>query len=167
MTDRQKFRLVLPSDWSEVNVYDIPGLIAATLEPNDGIEFSNIRQAAIEIEHEDQLRIAVESGDLVTRNRLTKIPEPFAIGEQLKRSVLLVEEFQEYVSQFGISVEVAEPRELLGRYNLKQAATNWRSSKVTTSMRLPSGFRKWQGIIGLAAPVLYTRECVCQPVHIC
>ena len=123
MTDSQKFRLVLPDDWSEVNVYDIAGLIAATLEPHDGLEFSGIKQAAIEIEHEEQLRIAVECGNLVTRNRLTKIPEPFAIGEQLKRSVLSVEEFQEYVSQFGILVEIAAPGESLGRYNLEQAAT--------------------------------------------
>lgn len=113
--------LTIPKAWAEVSVHVMPELISEVLHPYDGTEASLLAQGAAEEHHKNALESAVMAGELVTRNPLSKIEEPFALGAQLERSILLVDEFAEYVTQFGIDVDIAkeDPGE---RFTLEQAA---------------------------------------------
>ncbi len=105
-----------------IYIREVYELIAIALASDATIGSSGIRGAAIEAEHKKLIEKIVMEGGLVPRNQYTKIQEPFAIGAQLRGSVISVDELRDYVSRFGITVEVNEPALKEGRYTLEDAA---------------------------------------------
>jgi hypothetical protein len=100
-------------------VYELIAMVLASELTNDS---SGIRYAVIEAEHKKLIEKVVMKGDLIPRNQLTKEDESFAIGAQLRGSVISVDELRDYVSRFEIDVEVNELAIKEGRYTLEDAA---------------------------------------------
>lgn len=122
MSKQASYKITLPPESKFVFVRDVPINIPIELEPRSSLEFSETKQAAIIMEHREAIKNASLNGDLIVRNYLSKIQQPFAIGDQLDRSILFVDELGDYLSRFGIAVEVAEPAINSGRYTLEDAA---------------------------------------------
>lgn len=109
-------------DCKVMEISDIPGIIAGALEPYSKLDFSETRQAAIKMEHQDKIKKAILRGELVGRNPLTRKKEPFAIADRLKKLVLSIEEVNQYAKQFGVELKYKPLPEESGRYTLEEAA---------------------------------------------
>lgn len=122
MTPSNNYKLPLPAGTQEIIIGLLPGYIAGIIEPFNKIDFSKTRQEVIMLEHNEAIQKASLNGELVGRNPTTKIKQPFVAGDQLKRSILYMDELIDYLSSYGITVEVAELSINSGRYKLEDAA---------------------------------------------
>lgn len=95
-----------PPDWQPIPVWH-----------NDVLN-TEIAQVAAEEEFKQIVQQALEEGQLVARRRLTLQPELFALGEQLRRAVVALDDFVRWVGTQGLTVRVDAPE----RYTLEEAA---------------------------------------------
>jgi hypothetical protein len=114
--------LLIPKELTEIYIRDIPGFVAGVLEPCSAINFSESTQVANVARHEKGIEKASLHNDLIGRDPVSKEKRPAAQGNQLRNLVLTLDEFKEYVSQFGIDVKAEMPSEESGRYKLEDAA---------------------------------------------
>lgn len=118
--------IVLLAGTTKVTVRDIPECFADAIrpcKPEDGEH--SIAWHAVANEYEKAVEAAVLHGELIPRNPLTLQPSPGAMGEQLMRSFVTVEDLREFARQFdlGVRVEVdIQPYLKLQQWTLIEAA---------------------------------------------
>jgi len=127
MSGSGKTKLTFLRGTNEISIDKLSNYIAvvlepAVLEPPDIINFSEVRRAEIKLKYEKEFENASMSGELVGRDPHTKIEQPLATGDELKQSVVFVDDLREYLSKLNFIVEVPISPAESGRYTLVEAA---------------------------------------------
>jgi len=114
--------LIISREQDVICIGEIPDFIAAVLEHYSKLGFSQTSEFTIQIEHQVEVERASLNGELIGRNPLTRIKEPFAIGDHLKRQVITIEEANQYMKKFKVELKYRPLPIESGRYTLEEAA---------------------------------------------
>lgn len=102
----------LPAGTLHVRFDELAELLACALHPDAGDDADNLDAALAQINYEGgALRRAVESGELVVKNPLTRLPLSFTLGHALNRGVVMIADLQAFASGLGLSVIVGAPEQ--------------------------------------------------------
>lgn len=102
----------LPAGTLYVRFDELPRLLAEALHPESAEDDDNIALGAAWLDYESgSLRRAVESGELVVKNSLTRLPLSFIRGQALNRGVVMIADLQAFASGLGLSVIVEAPEQ--------------------------------------------------------
>lgn len=102
----------LPAGTLHVRFDKLAKLLACALHPESGDDADNYDAVFAQFEYEGgKLRRAVESGELVVKNPLTRLPLSFIVGHALNRGVVMIDDLQAFASGLGLSVIVEAPEQ--------------------------------------------------------
>jgi hypothetical protein len=120
------------------------------LHPESGDDADNYDATFAQIEYEGgELRRAVEAGELVVKNPLTRLPLTFIAGHALNRGVVMIADLQAFASGLGLSVVVEAPEQAAPAQSPAEPAP-----VVAESSNAPAWtVRKPQRYKGYAAPL--------------
>lgn len=97
----------LPAGTLFVRFDELAKLLACALHPEPGDDADNYDAAFAQIEYEDgALRRAVEAGELVVKNPLTRLPLAYIAGHALNRGVVMIDDLRAFAAGLGLSVTV-------------------------------------------------------------
>ena len=86
---------------------ELPELLGNALHPESASDGDNLSAALARVDYEGgTLRRAVEAGDLLVKNPLTRMPLTYIAGHALNRGVVMINDLRAFAAGLGLSVTV-------------------------------------------------------------